>query len=287
MEEVRYLKPRSLAEALALISEYGGAATVMAGGTDLLVRRKKGMALPANIIDLKNITGLDRIEKTEDGGLMIGALATIEALEHSGMVARGYEALAEGAHELATPTIRRAATLAGNLCNAAPSADTAPSLMALEATVSIIGTGTSRLVPVEDFFTGPGETVLSKHEIISAIYLPKRETRSASSYYKLKRYRGADLAIVGIAVSLAIDNGKLRNLRIAAGAVGPTVIRAKSAEQALEGKKPSPELIDGAALIAADEVRPITDVRGSKEYRREMVRVLTKRAIETAISRIE
>jgi carbon-monoxide dehydrogenase medium subunit len=285
--EVQYMKPDSLAEALALLNEYEGSATVIAGGTDLLVKKKKGLPLPVCMIDIKGIGDLNYVN--DDGGscLRIGALTTMETLSLSELVRRDYSALAEGVSVLASPQIRRMATIAGNICNAAPSADTSSPLIVLGAEVKLIGTGTERIVPVEDMFLGPGKTVLSKQEIISEIRIPKPAPNSASAYFKRTRRYGADLAVVGIAVALTLEGGVMKNVRIAEGAVGPIAFRAKKAESLLEGRAPEPNVIEAAAEAAMSEAKPITDVRGTKEYRSEMVKVLTRRATETALSRIE
>lgn len=280
----QYVKPETLIEALSLLDQ--GGAGVMAGGTDVLVRQKKGIALPPRMIDLKSLPELKLFDYDEALGLRMGALTTMDTLEHNPIVKREYTALAESAAVLASPTIRKAATVAGNICNAAPSAETTSPLIVLGASVKLVGLGTERIIPVEEMFVGPGKTVLESREIVSEIILPKRPENSASCYLKQVRRYGADLAVVGIAVSLELENGVMKNVRIAEGAVAPTVIRAKEAEQMLEGKAPSQELIEAAAAKAAEEAKPITDVRGTKEFRREIVRVLTKRAVETTIQRI-
>ena len=281
------MKPSSVTEALALLEEYEGSAVVMAGGTDLLVKKKKGIPLPLCVVDLKGISGLNYLNCDEEKGLLVGALTTMEILKQSEIVRREYTALAEGAEVLASPTIRRAATIAGNICNAAPSADTSTPLIALGAAVKIVGPGTERLLPVEEMFLGPGATVLSASEIVAEIRVPKRVPHIASSYVKCVRRYGPDLAVVGIAASVTLEGGVMKNVRIAEGAVAPTAFRAKRAEQILEGKKPDSALIDAAADSAAAEADPITDSRATKEYRREMVRVLTGRVLETVLSRAE
>jgi CO/xanthine dehydrogenase FAD-binding subunit len=280
-----YLAPNTIDEALSTLSQYKGRAKVMAGGTDILPKLKeREIKAPEYIIDLKGIPDLDYIKYDEVGGLSIGALATIHAVETSPIIQERFGVLFQAAESMASTQVRNRGTLAGNLCNAVPSADTAPALLTLEASLKLISQKGERTVNVKDFFTGPNETVLTDEEILREIHVPNLPPRSRGRYLKLTPRRSMDLAVVGVAVVVVAEDGICNDIRIALGAVAPTPIRARQAENMIRGQKLSDEVIEGAARIAAEECRPISDHRASAEYRTEMVKVLTKRAIQQAIS---
>jgi len=189
---------------------------------------------------------------------------------------------------MASMQIRNLGTIGGNICSAVPSADTAPPLMVLEARLKIASTDGEREVPIEEFFTGPSETILKHKEILTEIFIPNRPSRSFGIYKKYSARNAGDLALVGVAVEICLDAEKVQceEIRIALGAVAPTPLRAKKAETLLRGKKVDDTLIEQVAQEAASESHPISDLRGSAEYRKEMVRVFTKRALREAIQRI-
>jgi carbon-monoxide dehydrogenase medium subunit len=279
-----YLKPKTINEALALLSEHKGKAKLIAGGTDLVPKlKRREIESPEYLIDLKNIPDLDYIEYDWESGLKIGPLTTIHSLEASPVVKEKFSVLFDAVQSMASVQVRNKGTLAGNICNAVPSADTAPALLTLEAKLKLAGPKSERTVNIEEFFTGPSETVLNG-EILREIHIPSLPSNGRGKYLKLTPRSSMDLAIVGVAAVIIVDCGVCNDIRIALGAVAPTPMRARVAEGILRGQKLTRELIDEAAKHASRECRPINDHRASAEYRCEMVRVLTKRAIEQAIS---
>jgi CO/xanthine dehydrogenase FAD-binding subunit len=277
-----YLTPKTIDEALSLLSQYKDA-KLIAGGTDLIPQLKqRATKLPQYLIDLKNIPDLDHIKYDAKNGLTIGALATIKAVIDSPAIRDKFSILSQAAGSMASPQVRNRGTISGNICNAVPSADSAPALLTLEAKLKLVGPRGERIVAIGDFFTGPNRTVL-KDEILLEIQVPTPPPKSQGVYLKLSPRRAMDLAMVGVAALVIPDDGKCKDIRIALGAVAPTPLRAKKAEAVIRGQKPDSKLIEKAATIAAGEARPIDDHRASAEYRREMVRVLTRRAIEQAV----
>jgi CO/xanthine dehydrogenase FAD-binding subunit len=246
--------------------------------------KRREIKAPEYIINLKGIPNLDYIKYDEVGGLRLGALVTIHAVETSPIVQERFGVLFQAAESMASTQVRNRGTIAGNLCNAVPSADTAPALLTLEASLKLTSQKGERIVNIEDFFTGPNETVLTNEEILQEIHVPNLPPHSRERYLKLTPRRSMDLAIVGIAVVVTAEDGICNDIRIALGAVAPTPIRARRAEDIVRGQKLSDEVIERTARIAAEECRPISDHRASAEYRCDMVEVLTKQAIKQAIS---
>jgi len=283
LPEFQYRAPKTIDEVLSLLSQYKEKARLIAGGTDVIpqLKRREGKA-PQYIIDLKAIPNLDYINYDADNGLSIGALATIKAVTESPIIRDKFGVLCQAAESMASPQVRNRGTIAGNICNAVPSADTAPALLTLDAKLKLVSQKGERLVAIEDFFKGPNQTALDD-EILQEIKIPTPPPKSQGVYRKFGPRRAMDLAIVGVAVLVITDNGKCKDIRIALGAVAPTPLRAKKAEAVIRGQKLDSELIEKAAQAAAGEAKPIDDHRASAEYRREMVRVLTKRALEQAI----
>ena len=276
-----YLTPKTTKEACFWLSKYGNKAKVIAGGTDLLVAVRDRKITPQCIIDLKAIPDLDYIHYTDRKGLRIGALATIYDVESSPMIQERFPILASAAQQMASPQIRNMGTMVGNLCNAAPSADLAPSLIGLEAKARISGLNGERVVTVEEFFVGPGENVLQTGEILTEIEVPRPRANTRGVYLKTAAGITISIAIVGVAVIVNLDakGTNIVDARIVLGAVAPTPIRARRAEAIIIGKAINDELIEKAAQAAAEEAKPISDIRGSANYRSKMVKVLTNRAI--------
>jgi carbon-monoxide dehydrogenase medium subunit len=287
LPKFEYHAATSLGEALNHLSKHGDKAKVLAGGTDLLVSMKKREILPEHLINLKGIQELKHIHYDKKGGLKIGGLVTLGEIERSTIVREKYSALWDAANVMAAPQIRTLATIGGNLCSAVPSADTAPPLVALGASVTLAGKNGERTPLVEDFFAGPEATLLSADEILSHVSIPNPPENSGSAYLKLMRRNAMDLALVGVAACLGLDKGKrvCKEARIALGAVAPTPMRALDAEEVLLNKEPDEHLAMEAGKIAAGEARPISDIRASKAYRTEVVRVLTKRVVMEALKR--
>jgi carbon-monoxide dehydrogenase medium subunit len=279
-----YLEPATIEEAVSLLGKYDGKAKVVAGGTDLLVQIRDKLISPEYVVDIGYISGLDSIDYDETQGLRIGALTTIRAIEKSNKICQVYPAISQAAGLLGSVAIRNVATIGGNLCNAAPSADTAPALIGLSAKGKVVGPAGEKLVPLEEFFTGPGCIVCEPGELLVEVQVPVPPPGTKGVY--LKHGRSAiDLATVGVAVIMTLEPGVVcRDVKIVLGAVAPTPMRAKKAEEILRGKKVEPVLIEKSAQVAADEARPITDVRASAEYRKEMVKVYTRRAIAQLVA---
>lgn len=285
MKPFEYFAPPTLAEAVALLGRYNGRASLLAGGTDLLVEIKERIRLPDYVINIKKIAGLEYLTYDEAAGLKIGALATVRAVETSPPVNQKYPGLAQAARELGSIQVRCRATVAGNICRASPSADTLPPLIAAGASVRIFGPQGERALLLADFFTGPGQTVLAADEILTEIDLPAPPPHTGHAYLKHGRRKAMELATVGVAVTLTLAGDVCHDIRIVLGAVAPTPIRARQAEAVLQGATPAERAISAAAEAAMAEARPINDVRSSAAYRREMVRVLTGRAITQALAR--
>jgi len=280
-----YLEPKTIEEALSLLAQYKGRAKVIAGGTDLLPKlKRREIEAPEYIIDLKGIPDLDYIKHDEVDGLSLGALATIHAVEISPIVQERFGVLFQAAESMASRQVRNRGTIAGNLCNAVPSADTAPALLTLEASLKLASQKGERIVNIEDFFTGPNQSVLADDEILQEIRVPNLAPHGRGRYLKLTPRSAMDLAFVGVSAVVVVEDGVCRDIRIALGAVAPTPVRARQAEDIVRGQKLSSEVIERAAQIASGECYPITDRRASEEYRCYMVEVLTKRAIQQAIS---
>jgi len=277
MRRFEYFEPATLGEASALLARYQGRAQPLAGGTDLLVELKEQLRRADCVVNIKKIPGIGGLTFDAREGLRIGALVTAREIEVSPVAIQHYPSLVQAARELGSIQVRNRATIVGNVCRASPSADTLPPLIADGAQVVIHGGGGDRLVALEDFFTGPGKTVLKPEELVTEIRVPAPAPRTGKVYIKHGRRKAMELATVGIAVSLSD-----REVRIVLGAVAPTPIRARRAEALLRGKTLSDELIKKAAEAAAGESAPISNVRASAAYRREMVAVLTRRALHRA-----
>ncbi|RMG43925.1 MAG: xanthine dehydrogenase family protein subunit M [Acidobacteria bacterium] len=280
----RYHRPESLAEACRLARELGDRARVLAGGTELLVRRKPGEPVPSDVISLARLDELRGI-RVESGTLVIGALTTIRDVARSPLVREQFPVLAEAAALLGSEQIRSRATIGGNFCGAVPCADTPPPCLVGEASVRIAGPEGSREIPAEDLFTGPRQTALRQGEILAEIRIPPQPAGAGASFQRFGLRRGSAVAVASVAVRLVISSGTIAGARIALGAVAPTPLLARAAARELEGGRPGPEIFAKAARAAAEEARPICDVRGSAEFRRRLVEVLTRRALEEASAR--
>lgn len=288
LPEIELLFPKTLGEAFSLLEKHNGAVRAIAGGTDLVPKMKRRMLTPKYLIDLKGIADLNFVQYDKKKGLRIGAVTTLNEIRESPVVKKNYPILAETVSQMASMQIRTIATMGGNLCNAVPSADTAPPLIALGARLKLIGQKGERTVLVENFFKGPEKTVLDPRELLTEVQIPPARPGECGSYLKHTLRRAMDLAIVGVAVYLALDSKEkiCRDIKIAMGAVAPIPMRPKKAETILRGKPLEDDLIEKAAMRAADEARPIDDIRSSAEYRREMVRVLTKKAIKQSLEQV-
>ncbi len=285
MKSFEYFAPQSFNDAASLLRRYGNKAKLLAGGTDLCLRMERRLVEPGILVDLKKIRTLRGI-KTNSKGLTIGAVTLMDEIASSSLVKRRYAIVAEAASVVGSIQTRNRATLGGNLCNASPAADTAPALMALSARARIASSRRQREVALEEFFIGPGKTCLGSNELLKEILIPAPPGKSGSSFQRCTR-TAMDIALVNCAVflSLAAKSEVIGDVRIALGAVAPTPVRAHPAEKFLMGKRADDRgALEEAAKMAAASVSPIDDVRSTASYRREMVRVLTRRALEEALA---
>ena len=282
MQSFEYHKVYSLQDALEAVSVSKGTSVFMAGGTDLLVQIKEGKIRPQCVIDVKGIHEMDGLATSGDE-LSIGALTSIRTLEMSPSALAKVPLLAQAAAKLGSVQIRHRATIGGNLCNASPSAEMAPALLALDAKAVICGKAGMRVVELPDFFLGPGTTVLENGEMLTHLKIPLTRNRQGSVYYKLSTRKAMDLAFVGVAVLLELGSGdQISKARIALGAVAPTPTRVPSAETRLEGEVLDLDSARESAELAAQSCKPISDLRASAGYRREMVRELCEQGLLTA-----
>jgi CO/xanthine dehydrogenase FAD-binding subunit len=237
------------------------------------------------MINLKKIKGLDKISFSKKEGLRIGALVTWSTLLSSKPIHQYYPILRETASLIGCPQIRNIGTIGGNICHASPSADSAPALMIYEAQCVVAGPGRERIIPIEEIFAGVQKISLKQGEILTGFHIPTPDTESKGCYLKFSPRKAMDLPIVGVGVLVRTSNGTFQDVRIALGAVAPTPIRAKKAERFLSGKTIDDDTIRKAAEEAANESKPITDMRASREYRLGLVKELTYRAITLSISK--
>lgn len=280
-----YYAPESIEDACRLLMERGGGAVVMAGGTDILLKKRRGLLKAEAVIDLQKIKGMNRISFEEGKGLTIGAMARLADVEIHPIIRDKYPAVADAARATANIQIRNMGTVAGNLCNAAPSAENAPVLIAMGAKVTLTGVREQRQIPLDDFFKGPGLTAIDEGEILTSINVPTPPAGSGASYKHISPRSKVDISAVGVGVMLAMNGDICEDAKIALGAVAPIPMRAIKAENIIKGGRISSDLQKKAGLEASQECAPITDVRATAEYRREMVAVLTIRAIDEANSR--
>jgi carbon-monoxide dehydrogenase medium subunit len=277
--------PDTVEECLSILAARGAGAKLVAGGTDLLPQLKNGLLRPPCVVDLSGVAELRAVQDTDGGGLRIGAAVTARTLERDPRIRARYPALAESAALVGSIQVRNLATLGGNLCNAAPSADMAPPLLALDALAVIAGPGGRRRVPLASFFLGVRRTVLAPEDLLIEVVLPAPGPRSGGAYLRHTPRRELDIAVVGVASQLTMRNGTCARARIGLAAVAPTPLRAAAAEQALEGQAITPALIERAAALAQEAARPISDQRGSAAFRRHLVGVLTRRTLTAALGR--
>ena len=282
MRRFEYVKVKSLGEAIELLTRHGEKAHLLAGGTDVLVELKQQEIAPELLVDIKGVPGLSGIEYRPGEGMRIGPLTTIREIEMSRVIREHLPVLSSAAHLLGSVQVRHRATLGGNLCNALPSADTGPYLIAMGAKATVIGPSGKRETLVEDIFAASGRNSLGIGEVVTSIEIPAWSRHTGGAYIKHAIKNAVDVAIVCIGVSVVTDSEKkaFEEARIVLGAVGPRPIRPKGAEEYLKGKAIKEEVIAKAGAMASQDARPRTTV----EYKTEMVEVLTRRAIKQAIA---
>ena len=277
--------PRTVDDCVKLLSERPGDTKVVAGGTDLVPQMKNGVTRPARVVDLSGIPLLRTLASGNGAGLRVGAAVTARGLELAPAVRAGYTALAEAGALVGSVQVRNLATVGGNICNAAPSADLAPPLIALDAEAVIAGPKGQRRVSMASFFTGVRTTVLAPDELLVEFAVPAPGLHSGGTYVRHTPRRELDIAVVGVSSQITLADGICAKVRIALAAVAPTPVRATAAEEILTGQALTPALIERAADLAVTAARPINDQRGSADFRRHLVRVLTRRTLTTAHER--
>lgn len=285
MHDFAYLRPETVEAAVAALTAPD--ARVLAGGTDLVPQLREGRRTPAHVVDLKRVAGMSAIDVLTDGSVTIGAAASATSIAAHPHIGKHFPAVAEACRLIGSWQIQNRATLAGNVCNAAPSADGVPPLICHAATARIAGPSGTREVLVEALFAGPGRTTLAASEIVTALHLPASGTRSASAYLRFTPRREMDIAIAGAGAWISLDGaGRIAQARIALASVAPTPIRAPSAEKVMIGQQPTRALFESAGQAASADARPISDTRGTADYRRHLVGVLTRRTLAQCLFRL-
>lgn len=310
MKRFDYLIPKTMDELFSLLNQYGNKATIIAGGTDVMVMIKKNKISPDVLISLRAIEGLNEIKFDND--LKIGSMVTHRMIEKSKFIRENFSALSDAVDVLGSVQIRNIATIGGNICNAAPSCDTGPPLLVLDARLRLRSLKSERIIPIDQFFIAPGKTALESGEILTEILIPKPLPNTASSYWKHQRRQALDLPIIGVAVLISLNKSTISNtdifypennistifhqleredlicneIRIALGVSAPTPIRVFKAEDLLRGKKLTRQLIEEVAEMASKEAKPRDTLRGEAWYRRELIDVYVKRMAMRCIERI-
>ncbi len=283
LPKFNYYRVTSLDEALKLVNELEDF-KVIAGGTDLVMDLKIKRYTPKNIIDISRVKELDYI--VDDGDkIRIGALTRLQEIVDSPIIREKAYVLAEAVNQMASWQIRNIATIGGNLCNASPAADTAPPLYVLNAELKLVSIEGERIVPVTKFFHGPRKTELKKNELLAEIIIPVEKDAGASAI-KLGRRNAFTLSIVAVATLVKVSDSKFTDVRVALNAVAPTPVRAPSVEKALIGRDVSLEAVEEASKLVVNDIKPISDVRASADYRREMSIVLTRDSLLKSLERI-
>jgi xanthine dehydrogenase FAD-binding subunit len=278
LQDFIYERPETIGEAIAAMRSDG--ARALAGGTDLVPQLREGRRHAARIVDLKQIPEMTAIRVEPGGGVSIGAAVTATAIAGHADILAGYPAITESAQLIGGVQVQNRASLGGNICNAAPSADGVPALICHGAQALIAGPDGTRKMPVEAIFVGPGRTTLAAGELLVAIHLPPVASRAAGAYRRFTPRREMDIAVAGVGAWVRLgDDGAIAEARLALASVAPTPIRAPLAEEKLVGERPSDALFEEVGRLAAQDARPISDTRGSAAYRGTLVAVLMARTL--------
>lgn len=281
---MRYESPTTTKEAAALLAREKGAAYVLAGGTDLLARMRGGLIEPDLVVDIKHIPAMQEIKVTATGIRIGAAVSGAEMGEHKALK-KAWPGVVEATNLIGSDQIQGRCTMAGNLCNASPAADSVPAMIAARAKAVIVGRNKRRTVPVEQVVTGPGETSLAKGEVIEAITLPKRAARSGDAYLRFIPRTEMDIAVVGVAVNVTLARGTIKSARVVLGAVAPTAVLVPAAAKAIVGTKLDDDALEKLAAACSAACNPIDDMRGTIEYRTKVAGVLARRAAKIAFQR--
>jgi carbon-monoxide dehydrogenase medium subunit len=287
MKNFEYLEPTTVAEACAMLKRHGSEGKVFAGGSHLTILMKQGLYQPKVLINIKKISGLKGIEYDAKEGLSIGALVTHRELETSALVKEKFPVLCEAEREVANIRVRNMGTIGGNLASGEPLTDLSQIFISLDGKAKIAGPAAERVIAVEELFIDFYTTSLTEEEILTQVVLPPLPPRSGIEYIRFSSSSVVDKPSAGVAVRLTLENGSetIQAARIVLGCVGATPVRARKAEALLIGKKPTTELAEEAGSLASQECSPVSDLRGSEQYKRAIVRTLVKRAAAKAYER--
>jgi CO/xanthine dehydrogenase FAD-binding subunit len=287
LEAIEYTAPKTIDEAVQAMASKGSRARALAGGTDILVQLRGGRRSADLIVDMKNIPELNQLSYNSQKGLVLGAATPCYRIYQDQAVASTYPGLIDSAALIGSIQIQGRASIGGNLCNSAPSADAIPSLIALGGVATIVGPNGAREVPVSDFCTGPGQNVLQPGEILVSIHLPPPQAHSGASYLRFIPRNEMDIAVAGVGSWVALDESgqNFVSARIALASVAPTPVFAREAGESLAGKPVSDEAIEEAAEKAMAAAKPISDMRGTIRQRVHLVGVLTRRTLNNAVKR--
>jgi len=284
MKPFEYLEPATIAEATQLLSSHGEKARILAGGIDLLPRMRAGLIDGDYLISIRRIPNLDYLECDGFNGLAFGAMTKLRSLETSEALRSNYRSLYDAIHQITSIQVKCTGTAVGNLCVATPASDVATVLYSLGARVEITGIDGDRSEPIETFYVDAHRTCLGQGEMVTRVLVPSPAPGTQTVFLNLVKTH-ADVAKVSVAVAVTVEDGSCRDAKIAIGSVAPTVIRAYKAEAKLKGEELTPQLIQAAAITASGETRPISDVRSTAGYRKNMASVLVRRALEKALRR--
>ncbi|MSQ14345.1 MAG: xanthine dehydrogenase family protein subunit M [Dehalococcoidia bacterium] len=287
MYRFEYYRPTSVAEAVALLREKGEGGKILAGGTDLIPQMKERGRHPKYIVSLSLVKELRGISFDNGDGLKIGAGTLMAQVAEHPLINERFNVLAQGAELIGSLQTMNLATVGGNVCNAAPSADAVPAFIVMDSEVGIVGPGGSRTMPMWQVFEGPGRTALKPDEILTEVRVPTPTQNSAGVYIRHCPRKELDIAIAGVGVYLGLDsNNTISHARVCLASVAPVPLRATKTEEYLVGKQPSEAVYEQAGQIASGEARPITDMRGSAEFRHVLVKVLAIRCLRQAVDAI-
>ena len=285
LKPFEYFEASTVEEAVQILSKYGNKASILAGGTDLVLSMRKREVTPQYVVYINNIPGLDYIQYEEKDGLKIGALATHQSIADSPIIRDKFGLLATACNKVGTPQVRNVGTIGGNVCKAGPSQDSPPALLVLDAKLKLVCSQGERIAPIDSFFTAPFQTAIKEAELLTEIQIPTPLPGSVGCYQWATKITTVDETLVGVAVLMSPDSasGLCKDIKIGLCSVAPTPMRAKRAEEMLRGKKIEDKLIEQAAQVAAEEARP----RSRADYRRRMTRVLVQRAISETWQKIK
>ncbi len=287
MSETQYIAAKTIDEAVNAHSKANGSARFLAGGTDLLVQIKSGIKKPNLVIDVKKIVELNSIEEISENEFIIGASVSGANLNRNKKFASLWPGVLEAFRLIGSEQIQGRASLGGNLCNGSPAGDSVPALIAAGCKAMIAGPEGSKELPIEQFHTGPGKTILKNGEMLVSLKFPKRETNSSDAYLRMTPRTEMDIAVVGCGVNITINNNKCTSARVSLGAVAPTPLLIKNASEIMVGTDLNSEILDKVSRLCMDACNPINDKRGTIEYRTKVAGVLFKRATLIAIDRIK